>query len=306
VSRHRKVGVVGWPQKTNVALVAAWRKRGIAVDLLEPQEALASLGRGDVAVTRLDVLPTLDGVQPGLDLIDELAANGVRVVNAGGPVLATHDKLITARLLDRAMIPTPRTEHIAGERLLLGIAPPLVVKPRFGSWGACVYRCDTVQELVCVLRDVQRSGWYRRHGAVVQELVPPLGHDLRLVVAGSRVVGAVERVARPGEWRTNVSLGGTRRKVVPSARACDLGLRAAAACGMDLVGIDLLPTDDGYVVLELNGAVEFDNSYDLPGSDIYQATADALALPRRALQTDGAPDATDRARSRSLTRRSAA
>ena len=303
MSAHRKVGVVGWPQKTNAALVAAWRERGIAVDLLEPRRASASLGPGDVAVTRLDVLSTLDGVQPGLHVIDELAANGVRVVNGRRPVLATHDKLLTARVLEGAMIPTPRTEHIAGEKHLLGIAPPLVVKPRFGSWGACVFRCDTVRELVHVLRDVQTTPWFRKHGALVQELLPPLGHDLRLVVAGSRVVGAVERAARPGEWRTNVSLGGTRRTIVPSAGACDLALRAAAACEMDLVGVDLFPVGEAYVVLELNGAVEFDSTYDLPDSDVYQATADALALPCGEQPLEGEAGSPEASRSPSLIRR---
>ena len=72
------------------------------------------------------------------------------------------------------------------------------------------------------------------------------------------MIGAVKRIARPGEWRTNVALGAVRVRVDPSPAACELAIAAAAAIGADLVGVDLLPTGPGrYVVLELNGAVDF-------------------------------------------------
>ena len=110
--------------------------------------------------------------------------------------------------------------------------------------------------------------------------MPPVGYDLRVVVAGGEVVGATERVARAGEWRTNTALGGTRRPAQPTEEACALGVRAAEAIGADLVGVDLLPVPDGYVVLELNGAVEFDHAYDLDERDVYEAAAEALELHR--------------------------
>jgi RimK family alpha-L-glutamate ligase len=279
-----QVGVVGWPQQASGLLVAAWRELGIAAELLDPTAALAWLEPRDVAVSRLDVLSTLDGVQPGLAKIDELADRGVRVLNGRKPLLAAHDKLRTARLLEREGLPTPRTEHIVEPTTRLSIPPPLVVKPRFGSWGADVFRCDDAADVARVLHEIETRSWFVKHGALVQQLLPPVGYDLRLVVAGSQVVGAAERVARPGEWRTNVSLGGTRRAAVPSERACDLGIRAAAALGMDLVGVDLFPVRGGYVVLELNGAAEFDRSYDLPGADVYEAAADALALQRSSIR----------------------
>ena len=76
-----------------------------------------------------------------------------------------------------------------------------------------------------------------RTGALVQELIPPCGRDLRVLVAGGRVVGAIQRVAAPGEWRTNVALGGHRVAVSePSADACELALLAAEARDADLVG----------------------------------------------------------------------
>ncbi len=275
-----RVGLVGWPQETNLVLAAAWRERGIDAELLEPAQARARLGPGDVAVMRLDVLPTLDGVQPGLEAADELAGRGVRMVNGGDRLLAAHDKLRTTTLLARAGVPQPRTVHITSVRDEVGIDLPLVVKPRFGSWGADVFRCETEEQFARVLDEVRDRSWFVNHGALVQELLPPVGHDLRLVVAAGRVVGALSRFARPREWRTNTPLGGTRRRVVPSEEACALGVRAAGATGLDLVGIDLFPVRDGHVVLELNGAVEFDDCYSLPGSNIYDAVADALELPR--------------------------
>jgi len=97
-------------------------------------------------------------------------------------------------------------------------------------------------------------------------------------VAANTVIGAAGRVAAPGEWRTNRTLGGTRHKVRLSAVACNLGVAAAQAIGADLVGIDLLPTVDGYSVIELNGAVDFDTFYSLPGQDVFADAARALGL----------------------------
>ena len=78
------------------------------------------------------------------------------------------------------------------------------------------------------------------------------GFDLRLVVSGGVVIGAIERVAAPGEWRTNIALGGTRRRAALRPDARDLAVKAAAAVNGDLVGVDLLPAEDGWRVIEIN------------------------------------------------------
>ena len=59
-----------------------------------------------------------------------------------------------------------------------------------------------------------------------------------------------------------------------------LAIAAAAAVGADFVGVDLLPVPGGQVVIELNGAVEFDSVYDLAGTDVYSEIADALGIER--------------------------
>jgi RimK family alpha-L-glutamate ligase len=273
------VGVVGWPQATSDLLVEAWQAMGVRAGLLLPVEALSTLGPGDVAVGRFDVLETLDGVQPGLDVLTELERRGVRVINGVEALLNAHDKLRSARLLAEAGLPHPQTAHVTSLEQATAVVPPVVVKPRFGSWGEDVFRCDTGIALAQTLALVRSRPWFVLHGAVVQELIPSLGYDLRIVVAGGQVVGAARRTARPGEWRTNVALGGTKRPIRPSSTACDLAVRAGEAIGAGLVGVDLLPVGDGFVVLELNGAVEFDHVYDLDGTDVYAAAAAALDLP---------------------------
>ena len=274
---------------TNKALAAS-SVDGVCWELLRPEEALAGLRPGDAALGRLDVLPTLDGVEDGLWVLGALAARGARVLNEASSLLAAHDKLLTARLLRRAGLQHPRTLHLRHERELPALTPPLVVKPRFGSWGYGVSRFKSRRSLEASLAKLRASPWFAWQGALVQELVPPRGYDLRILIAAGQVVGAIRRVAAPGEWRTNISLGGHREPVSdPPEEACALAVAAARASGASLLGVDLLPTPEGtWTVVELNGAVEFTPEYSVSG-DVFGAVAAALA--KAVLDQDAATDA---------------
>ena len=93
----------------------------------------------------------------------------------------------------------------------------------------------------------------------------------------AHVVGAVRRIAAPGEWRTNVALGAVRQPVQPAPEVCVLAIAAARAIEADLVGVDLLPAPDGgHIVIELNGAVEFNEQYAFDGGDVFERTVAAL------------------------------
>src|SRR5262245_58923683 len=108
--------------------------------ILTPTEALARLEPGDIAIGRLDVRPTLDGVERGLWALGALAERGVIVLNPPSALLTAHDKLLTARALGRAGLPHPRTRLVLpGETV--ETEPPVVVKPRYGSWGSDVVLC---------------------------------------------------------------------------------------------------------------------------------------------------------------------
>lgn len=262
---------------TNVAL----SRSHPGVRILPPSVAVRTLTEGDTAIARLDVTERLDGIEVGLWELARLEGAGVRVLNRPRAIIAAHDKLACARALADAGLPHPRTAHVESASARVPLDPPFVVKPRFGSWGRDVVLCQDAGSLRRHLEEISSRRWFAAQGALVQELIPPQGRDLRLVVAGGSVVGAVQRFAAPGEWRTNVALGATRVAVVPSTALCELAVLAARAIEGDLVGVDLLPTPDGsYVVLELNGVVEFNEQYAIDGDDVFSQTLDAL-LPDR-------------------------
>jgi RimK family alpha-L-glutamate ligase len=276
------VAVLGGARETNSTLVEEWLRLGIPALSLTPREAAGILELGDTALGRLDVRPALDGIEEGLDTLDELRERGVRVLNGRTALIRAHDKLQTSRIVAAARIPHPKTVFLPRAAAPRGLRPPLVVKPRFGSWGVDVFRCYDDNAVNAVLAEIRDRPWFRRHGALLQELVPTSGYDARLLVAGGRVVGGVKRVAAPGEWRTNVAHGAVRRPLSVTPEMSSLAIGPADAIGADFVGVDLLPVDGGHVVLEVNGAVDFNRSYDIDGNDVCAEIAVALGFAQPA------------------------
>jgi RimK family alpha-L-glutamate ligase len=260
-------------------LVRACTRFGVEAAVLSPEQALAMLGPDDSALGRLDVRQTLDGVERGLWELRVLEREGVRVLNPASALVAAHDKLMTAARLAAAGVPHPPAVYVETDNPPPDIAAPLVLKPRFGSWGRDVVLCEDEEAVAATLRSFAARPWFASTGALAQELVPPLGHDLRIVVSGGRLAGSVERLAAPGEWRTNVALGAARRGAQPPAEAAALALAAVAAVGADLAGVDLLPLPDGgWTVLEVNGAVDFTRQY-RRDRDVFEAAIEGLLDP---------------------------
>lgn len=276
--------VAGRSTPTSELLVGALRERGVQARLTAPAELGRLASAADVVLGRLDVRQALDGVEEGIWELRRAGRRGLLVLNSASSLIACHDKLQTALRLGRFGVPHPATAHVAWETPPPDVEYPVVLKPRFGSWGRDVMLCDSRRGLKRTLRRLRDRTWFRRQGVLVQTLVPPAGYDVRVIVARDQVVGAIERVAAPGEWRTNIALGGRRRRAEPTPEACVLATHAAAAVGGDVVGVDLLPTPDGgHVVIEVNGAVEFTSDYSLAGQDVFDEVAGILARDATAI-----------------------
>jgi RimK family alpha-L-glutamate ligase len=271
--------------ETNYALAGAAAALGLPASVLSPRDALRTLEPGDIALGRLDVRDEVDGVESGTAELERLAAGGAALLNPPSALVAAHDKLLTARILRRAGVPHPRTWLIAEGIPSPAPELPVVLKPRFGSWGRDVVRCSTAEELDGELARLATRPSFAEHGVLAQELIPPVGWDLRLIVAGGRVIGAARRTAAPGEWRTNVALGGSSAPGPAPPLAQRLALEAADAINGDLVGVDLLPRGGGFVVAEVNGAVDFMPHYAVGPGNVYRNAVHELlrvALIRRA------------------------
>jgi RimK family alpha-L-glutamate ligase len=265
---------------TNVGLLDAASRLGLSCRLLPPELAARRAAPEDIVLGRVDVSPSLDGPEPGLDALRRLETEGVRVLNTASSLVAAHDKLETARVLASAGLPHPATVHVLpGAEPEPWFEPPYVLKPRFGSWGKGVVRCASMRELRGALAALEDEDWFRGQGVLVQELVSNPGADLRVLVADGIAIGAISRVAAPGEWRTNIALGGHRRPVVAPYDAEVIAAAAAEATGGHLVGVDLLPSPAGWVALEINGCVDFNDEYSRPDRDVFEDAVVHLVFP---------------------------
>ena len=270
---------------TNAQLARAFRAQGVAADVVSGRRLVSRVRTQDAVLGRVDVLPTLDGTSSCLWILRRLEERGVRVLNSAAALLTAHDKLLTALRLSRAGIAHPRIAHVDDGAPVPNLRFPVVVKPRFGSWGKDVFTCETERDLKLLLASLGDRSWFTRQGAIVQERVSPQGYDLRLLVAGGRIIGGIRRASSPGEWRTNVSLGAQRQQLrdVPTDAAA-LAAAATHALAIDLAGVDLLPTEQGgWTVLEVNGAVDFTQEYTFGATDVFSEAARSLAeswIPR--------------------------
>ncbi len=279
----RQVLVVGSPSnRTNLALVSAFAATGLSARVLVPEDVQREVRRGDLVLNRVDVRPTLDGPEEGLWEAAFAERLGARLLNRPAALYLAHDKLATAKTLLRSRVAHPATFHVSGAIPPCSLTPPYVLKPRFGSWGADVLLCRDDAALGRALAELADKPWFGKHGALVQELIGSEREDLRVLVACGAVVGAVRRVASEGEWRTNVALGGRRAPALPDPAACRLALRAIGALGLDFAGVDLIRDGTGaWVVLEVNGAVDFTQDYAFNGGPVHEEVVRRLTATYR-------------------------
>lgn len=189
-----------------------------------------------------------------------LTAAGVEVVNSADATEVCGDKWRSTVALQAAGLPTPRTALGLTPRATLAalesVGYPALIKPLVGSWGRLVVHLPDRAGAESVLEYAAALPGPQSHLGYVQELVDKPGRDIRVVVVGGEVLGAVYRFGE--SLRTNVALGGQTRPCEATPEITKLSVDAAAAVGADLAGVDLIEDRDGrLLVLEVNHRVEF-------------------------------------------------
>lgn len=261
-------------------LAEAAGERRHEVRILEPYRFLLGLREGRLSLRYAgeafggaDVfLPRLGaGIsEHSLALIRHLVAAGFLVINAPPAIEIARDKLRTLQLLAGHGLPVPRTAFAPDparfdEALRAVGGLPAVLKPPHGTQGKGVALAADREQA----RAVADFMWSLGREVLVQEYVPKgRKGDLRLLVVGGGVAGAVRRRAAPGEFRSNLHQGGSVARARPSKEARALALRAAALCGLEIAGVDLLESKRGLLVLEVNAAPGFEGIERAGGGDV--------------------------------------
>jgi RimK family alpha-L-glutamate ligase len=237
-----------------------------------------ALFTADAVLARIIPSGSLEQIIYRVDALHWIEERGIPVMNSPRAIERTVDKFYTSALLREAGLPVPET--VVCERAVDAVEAvrrmgDAIIKPIFGSMGHGLVRVTDPE----VARRVAKPLEQMRSVFYVQRAIDHGGHDVRAFVVGGRVLGAIERRAPAGDWRTNVSVGGKPTAITLSDEWSQLAIQAAAAVGADYAGVDLLPdaAGGGVYVLEVNGIPGWEGLQGATGLDVAGAIVEHLA-----------------------------
>ena len=270
-------------------LVAAARERGHIVRVLDPLRCYMKIAPGEFQLNyKGRKLVGVDAVIPrigasvtryGTAVLRQLELMGAYSPNSSDAILRARDKLRCHQLLAGEGIGLPTTvfgdnPDDTGDLLSLLGPPPHVIKLIEGSQGNGVVLAEGLSASRSVVEAFR--GLYANF--LIQEFVAEArGADLRCFVVGERVVAAMHRQAEPGEFRSNLHRGGQASAVTLSAAEEQTALRAARVMGLEVAGVDLLQSDKGPLVLEVNSSPGLEGIEGASGVDIAGAIIEHVA-----------------------------
>ena len=209
----------------------------------------------------------------GLSVVRQLEALGVPLLNGSLAIARSRDKLAALQQLAAAGVRIPRTVLARGggdvKDLVAQVGGlPAILKLIQGTQGVGVMIAHSEAEVTSILGTL----WDLGQEILLQEFVAEAeGRDLRALVVGERVAGAMRRSARHGEFRSNLHRGGAGTAIDLPAEYAEAAVRAARVLGLDVAGVDLLESRAGPAVLEVNSSPGFEGLERATGLDIASA-----------------------------------
>ncbi len=206
----------------------------------------------------------------GSAVVRQFEMQGVYSLNESVAITRSRDKLRAHQLLARKGIGMPVTgfayapDDTADLMNLVGGAP-VVVKLTEGTQGRGIVLCETDNAAESVIEAFRDLDAY----FLVQEFVEEAkGADIRCFVIGGRVVAAMMRQAKAGEFRSNLHRGGAATKIRITPEERSTAVRAAKIMGLSVAGVDILRSKHGPVVMEVNSSPGLEGIETVSGVDI--------------------------------------
>ncbi|NQY98699.1 MAG: 30S ribosomal protein S6--L-glutamate ligase [Henriciella sp.] len=247
-------------------LLEAGQNRGHVIEIIDTRRCYMKIGglRPEVHYDG-EVLPYYDAVIPrigasitayGTAVLRQFASTGAHCLNNANGIIASRDKLLAHQLLSDAHIGMPVTAFASSPKdtkdlINLAGGAPVVVKLLQSTQGRGVVLAETrkaAESLVDAFRGLDAN-------FLVQQFVSEAsGADVRCFVIGNKVVGAIRRKAAEGEFRSNLHRGGTAEPIKLTKAERDTARRAARTLGLSVAGVDILQSETGPKVLEVNSS----------------------------------------------------
>jgi ribosomal protein S6--L-glutamate ligase len=269
-------------------LVEAARKRGHGVRVLDTlQFDIRVSKRNPELFYQGEPVGPVDAVIPrigasitffGLAVVRQFEMMGVYCVNESQAIARSRDKLRCLQILSRHDIGMPPTvytrqaDHITAciDRVA---GPPVVVKLLEGTQGIGVVLAETAMAASSVIEAFHGLD----QNILIQKFIKEAkGADIRALVVGRRVVAAMKRKAVAGEFRSNIHRGGKATKVRLSADYRKTALQAARVLGLRVAGVDMIESEDGAMVMEVNSSPGLEGIQKTTGVDVAEAVIEHI------------------------------
>jgi ribosomal protein S6--L-glutamate ligase len=264
-------------------LVLAARSRGHEVAVADPLDLRIVISRGrpslflgDRAVPHADlVLPRIGAsiTNYGLAVVRQFDLMGVPVLNTALAIARSRDKLRAMQLLTKKNIDVPvtvcaRTPDSIDQALSHVGGAPCIVKLQQGAQGIGTMIAETPQAVTSLLETL----WAMGQDIVLQQYIAEAnGRDLRAIVVGGRVVAAMRRQAKAGEFRSNLHRGGLGVRAALDVRYRRAAIAATRVMGLEIAGVDMLETREGPKILEINSSPGLEGIERASGVDVAAA-----------------------------------
>ncbi len=225
-----------------------------------------SLGELDATIPRIGRSLTEFGIM----MLRHLELMSVPSTLSSEGLATARNKFLALQGLVDAGVKIPSTVLVASRMSLSDMMehtpPPFVMKLLSGTQGVGVIKVEKAKDAGPIMDTLVEL----RQLIAVQRFLPNPGEDIRAFIVGDRMVGAMKRRAAPNEWRSNIHLGGRGEKVKLDAGDEKMAIKAAKALKVEIAGVDLIETDDGFYVIEVNASPGFKGLERATGVDVAQ------------------------------------
>lgn len=266
---------------SNIRIIESAQKRGHQIDFVNVGGCYLKIcaKNSEIFYDEGKKLDNIDYVIPrlkpamtffGSSILRQLEIMNINVLNNSSAITNSRDKLHSLQIMAYHGIDIPTTSYANSscdtkDLIKLVGGSPLIVKLLEGTKGVGVVLAETNKASESVINAFRSL----KADVLAQQFIKESkGHDIRCYVIGNEVVASMERVAQDGEFRANIHLGATAKTVEISDKEREIAIKASQIMKLDVAGVDMVRSNTGVKILEVNSSPGLEGIESATGIDI--------------------------------------